>query len=443
MKRILFVDHASRILGGAEINLIELLGEPAGWEPACACAPGSPLESALKAAGLKLFPHSFSEELNQLRLVGGRPGPERLLAGLRSLRAASRRLEEILRAFQPHAIITCTNKDALAAGPAARKAGIPVIWWVNDAFTADFFPPLVRFAFARAARLLAARVVTVSRFARRSLLALGLPRAQVAAIPNGIPLARYQAAATGRLHELLGVKRSAKIVGFVGRLTPWKGAELFLRLAARLAPEFPEVHFALLGGVFNEDEAFAAKLRRLAENHCGHDLRSNSGPRGSVLDCGGPPPLFASLAAPERHRAGALQDLPGKAALPAKITLTTRLHFVPFQANVAPLLADLSALVHCSLKPEPFGRVIIEAMAAGAPVLAARAGGVPEIIAPDQDGLLAAPGDLEDYARQLRRLLSDETLAARLREAALRTVRERFTLERVRRQFEQLTAEVT
>ncbi len=391
MKRVLFVDHVSRILGGAEINLVELLAAASGtWEAACACAPGSPLESALETGGQKTFAHSFPDDLNQLRLVGQRPGPERLLAGARSIHTASRRLTDTIRDFQPHAVISCTNKDHLAASLATHKAGLPSLWWINDAFTADFFPPLVRFAFARAARPLATRLIAVSDFARHSLLSLGLPPPQVITIANGIPLERYQAAATGQLHQQLGLSPSTRLVGIVGRFTPWKGQELFLQLAAKCAPDFAEVHFVLIGKAFNEDQPFETRLRQFVEN---------SG-------------------------------------------LSDRVHFVPFQDDIAPLLADLGALVHASLKPEPFGRVIIEAMAAGVPVLAARAGGVPEIITHNFNGLLAVPADVTDYHQQLSRLLNDHALANQLREAAMRTVGERFSIERVRRQFVQLIEEV-
>jgi len=99
-------------------------------------------------------------------------------------------------------------------------------------------------------------------------------------------------------------------------------------------------------------------------------------------------------------------------------------------------LSDLDVMVHASLRPEPFGRVIIEAMAVGAPVIAARAGGVPEIIEDRQNGWLAAPGDLSEYLTALRQRFQDEELTRKIREAAGRVVRERFTIERVLDQFE-------
>ena len=77
------------------------------------------------------------------------------------------------------------------------------------------------------------------------------------------------------------------------------------------------------------------------------------------------------------------------------------------------------------------------------PVIGARAGGVPEIIQHNVDGLLAAPGDTADYLAQLRLLLSSPARAAQLGAEGQRTVGRRFTLERVREQFDRLFHEVT
>ena len=122
--------------------------------------------------------------------------------------------------------------------------------------------------------------------------------------------------------------------------------------------------------------------------------------------------------------------------------LGARVHFVPFQADAPAVFSDLSVLLHCSTSPEPFGRVIVEAMAAGTPVIAARDGGVPEIITDGVDGFLAPPGDLEAYLAALRKLWaapSHATLAA----AARRTVAERFSIARVKTEFQKLLADVT
>jgi glycosyltransferase involved in cell wall biosynthesis len=101
----------------------------------------------------------------------------------------------------------------------------------------------------------------------------------------------------------------------------------------------------------------------------------------------------------------------------------------------------MDAVVHCSTEPEPFGRVIIEGMAAGRPVIGSAAGAVPEIIQDGVNGLLTPPGDVDALAWAMARVLEDPA-ALRWAEAGRQTVLERFTVERhvaaIQRIYEQV-----
>ena len=82
-------------------------------------------------------------------------------------------------------------------------------------------------------------------------------------------------------------------------------------------------------------------------------------------------------------------------------------------------------------------------MAVGLPVIASRDGAVPEIITHRVDGLLAEPGEERSYLAQLHELFGSKGLAENLSQAARQTVQERFSLERVEREFDQLINETT
>ena len=396
MTRVLFVDHVDRILGGAQVNLLELLPEllaDPSLQIACACAPNGPLSQRVRELGVTQFPHELPAAAGALRVVGRGFS---LLGGLRAraaLREAQFELEATFEHFQPDVVISIPNKDHFCAAAACRSAELPSVWWVNDIVSPQFFSRLVRFVFLHHARRDAAQVVVVSDFARRALLDQGLPAAKVRTIHNGIPLARYARTAPGALHRLLGLPQTEPLAGVVGRFTPWKGQDFFLRLAARWIAENPRGHFVLVGQAFNEEQAFEAQLKNfVSENHLG-----------------------------------------------------ARVHFVPFQTDAAAVFSDLSVLLHTSTAPEPFGRVIVEAMAAGTPVIAARDGGVPEIITDGEDGFLAPPGDLDAYLAALRKVWSaqpNDALAATVATAARRTVAARFAIERVRAEFQNLITEV-
>jgi glycosyltransferase involved in cell wall biosynthesis len=393
MKRVLFVDHVNRILGGAEINLIELLARISRserWVAACACPCGSNLSAALAEVPIAQWDYGFAPPLNRLRLVGQRFSARASMQGLAALRSARQRLQTILAEFRPSACVSCTNKDHFCVSWACRRARIPSIWWLNDVISSDFFPWPMRVSLRWWARQTAARVIVVSNYARDKLVRSGWPPRLVATIHNGLPLERYARCPPGQLRRLLGLAAEEPLIGMMGRLAPWKGPDFFLRLAQAWIQEAPQGHFVLIGQAFNEDQEYAAGLRRF------------------VTDQG----------------------------------LAARVHFVPFQSEVNAALSDLEVFIHTSIKPEPFGRVIIEAMAVGLPVIAARAGGVPEIVNDGVNGLLAEPGNLPQYLAQLRRLLGSASLRKQLSQAAQQSVGEKFSLERVQRQFMQVIDEV-
>ena len=152
--------------------------------------------------------------------------------------------------------------------------------------------------------------------------------------------------------------------GIVGRLAPWKGQDLFLRSFAQAFPQGDERATVVGGALFGEDE-FADVLPRLA----------------------------TSLGIAERV------ELRGHCT------------------DVWDELSRIDVLVHASVSPEPFGQVILEGMAAGVPVIAARAGGPAEILRHDVTGVLYEPGDRAGLAGAMRRM-RDPALRDRLSTAA-------------------------
>lgn len=109
--------------------------------------------------------------------------------------------------------------------------------------------------------------------------------------------------------------------------------------------------------------------------------------------------------------------------------------FAGYQEDVAAHYAASDLIVHCSVHPEPFGRVVVEGMAAGRPVIALDEGGPPEIITHNVDGLLAAPRNADAMCQALLRFRDDPGLAERLGAAARLTAQRRHSPEAAARQF--------
>lgn len=385
--RILLVDHVSKVLGGAEVNVLELLAHPAvrsEWDVRVACAPGSPLERKVSELDWPREPHQFSDALNELRVVGRRFNPIAKWRGWQELHQATRRLANTVSRVRPDVLLSCTNKDHFAAGAVARVARIPSVWWINDIVSADFFSWPVRRIFANRARRLATRLAPVSDFGRAALVAAGIPADRCRTIHNGIPLDRYQRHPNPPLRRELGLAPDLPLFGLVGRITPWKGQDFFIQLAAEWARLGKPGVFVIIGRAFNEDAGFDQAIR------------------AEVIARG----------------------------------LIERVRFVAFQPDVAAALSSLDVLVHTSTKPEPFGRVLIEAMAVNTPVVAARGGGTPEIISDGLTGRLVTPADLPGYVEALGDAL--RIGPTRWAPAAARDVAARFSLNRVVADFNEV-----
>ena len=116
----------------------------------------------------------------------------------------------------------------------------------------------------------------------------------------------------------------------------------------------------------------------------------------------------------EEKYAGALEERA------ERLGIADQIEFRGFREDIWEELAQLDVLVHCSVTPEPFGQVVLEAMAARVPVIAAAAGGPAEVVTPDVDGILTRPGDVSELAAAMRRLHADPDLRAALADQGLK-----------------------
>ncbi len=122
--------------------------------------------------------------------------------------------------------------------------------------------------------------------------------------------------------------------------------------------------------------------------------------------------------------------------------LEDMVEFGGFRKDLQDLLRTFDCLVVAS-SAEPFGLVLLEAMRAGIPVVASAAGGVPEIVTHELNGLLFEAGDPVALAKALERIASDSSLASRLRKSGLAIINERFSfaaqIKGIQEVFERLT----
>jgi glycosyltransferase involved in cell wall biosynthesis len=189
---------------------------------------------------------------------------------------------------------------------------------------------------------------------------------------NGIDVDRYAQPSNGTLRSLLGVPPGTPIVFTASRAQPYKGIPVLMEAAAALAARRDAVHVAY---------------------------------------CGDGPALKAF------RRAAADRAL-------------TNFHLLGRRDDVPRLLPDATVAVVPPVWEEAFGLTVVEAMAAGVPVVATRVGAIPELVQDGENGLLVPPGDAPALVGAVERVLGDDALRARLVARGRATVRERFTIAR-------------
>ena len=126
-----------------------------------------------------------------------------------------------------------------------------------------------------------------------------------------------------------------------------------------------------------------------------------------------------------------------------ELKIADRVHIVGFQDPVQPFLAALDLYVHPALM-EGFGIAVVEAMAMamGKAVVATTTGGLPEVVAQGETGLLVPPGDIGSLAATVVSLLEDRALREQMGRNGKARAQERFSLDASVRQMEQLYGEV-
>ena len=284
-------------------------------------------------------------------------------------------LIRLFRQEQPALVHTHTSKAGVLGRVAAWCAGVPVIVHTPHGHVFyGHFGPVRSWLFLQIERVLSAithRLIALTEAERQDHLDRAVGKAdQFAVVPSGIDRERFgRARIQGKQQpNWFGCPPDALVVGSVGWLTDIKGHEYLIAAVAKLKQDFPSLHLVIVG----------------------------SGDRHDALLQQG--------------------ELAG---------LSDAVHFLGHRDDVEACLAGMDLFVLPSLN-EGMGRALIEAMAAGLPVIASRVGGIPAVIRHEQTGLLVPPGDVGALAEALRRLLNRPEWARQLGVAASRSIDSRY-----------------
>jgi lipopolysaccharide heptosyltransferase II len=218
----------------------------------------------------------------------------------------------------------------------------------------------------------AKRVIVLSNvIARHMIEDFAVPHERIRLVPRSVDLERF------KYLDPKSKRKEEFNVGIIGRITPLKGHLHFIKAMARVSRSVPRLKIWIVGDAPASKEAYKEEVqvlvRRLGLWHCTEFL-------------------------------GTQRDIPG-------------------------ILTHLDLVVLATTTHEAFGRVVVEAQAAGVPVVATKVGGVIDIIEDGKNGLLVPPADHKSMADAILRIFEDVQLAKSLAENAYIKIKEKYTVE--------------
>ena len=312
-----------------------------------------------------------------------------LLKGLNSLGSLLPLIGQVTQLSREYDVIYANTQKALVVGAiASLLARRPLVYHLHDILsTAHFSPTNLRLAITLANRF-ASLIIANSNATQTAAIAAGVRAEKIQVVYNGFNLKIYQAlnASATQIRQQLDLE-NCFVVGHFSRLSPWKGQHILID-TLKQCPD--EVVAVFVGDALFGEQAYVEQLQ--------HQVK--------------------------------------------QLGLQHRIRFLGFRSDIPQLMASCDLVAHTSIAPEPFGRVIVEAMLCGTPVVAASEGGAMELVEPDKTGWLSPPGDSEKLAAIINRCREQPEQARELAHHAQLQASQRFELSAINQQIDKLLHQV-
>lgn len=373
--KILFLDQSGK-LGGAELSLLDVT-KPYGDRALVGLFADGVFREALEQqqTPVLVLNNQSIEIRKESNLIQS-------LTRLGSLLPLVQRVAQIARNYD---VIYANTQKALVVGAIASfLTHRPLVYHLRDILSQEHFSKTnLRIAITLANQF-AALVIANSQATRKAFIDAGGRADKIKVVYNGFEPCRYQISEENRqqVRQELGVADKF-IVGHFSRLSPWKGQHILIEALTHC----PENVAAMLVGdaLFGETE-YVESLHQQVE----------------------------------------------------QLKLKERVQFLGFQNNVIPLMFACDLVAHTSTAPEPFGRVIVEAMLCEKLVVASEAGGAIELIEPGVTGFLVSPGEPEKLAKVITQCQQQPELRKAIASQAKQQASQRFLLENTNQQIAHL-----
>lgn len=299
-------------------------------------------------------------------------------------------IHRIMQRERASVVHTHNAKAHLYGGLAAARVGVPCVYHLHGVPRAS----LSRDGVVSLLSVLMPSLIAVacSAYVEADFRRMWRSKRHLVVVHNGVePKPQIKPGAADLVRAEFGVPVDAPLILMVSRLQRWKGIHIFLDAAAHVARKHPDACFLVVGGtLFGLEEDYPLQLQQQVEHlRLGHAVR-----------------------------------------------------FTGFQSDVFPFYSASDIVVHSSIEPEPFGMVLLEAMACERPVVASDSGGPREIVRNGVTGLLVPPEDAERLAHAILSLLDDPDRRVRMGQAGAERVRHCFSAERMARELEAIYEQV-
>ena len=373
--KVLFLDQSGKP-GGAELCLVDI-AKPYGENALVGLFADGDFRKLLEENQVPV------EVLTtQAIKVGKQSG---LLQALGSLGQIIPLINQVVQRARKYDLIYANTQKALVVGAIASfLARRPLVYHLHDILSLEHFSKTNLRVAVNLINRCAALVIANSQASKMAFLEAGGKPDLVRVVYNGFAAKNYEVdeLEVRNLRENLKLEDKF-VIGHFSRLSPWKGQHILIDALSQ-CPQ--DVVVILVGdALFGEQEY--------------------------------------------------VQDLHQKVTA---LGLENRVKFLGFRADIPQLMAMCDLITHTSTAPEPFGRVIVEAMLCGKPVIASQAGGAMELVEDGINGFLVTPGEPQELAQVINNCRQESAKTANIANNAKIIASERFDVNIINKQIQKL-----
>jgi glycosyltransferase involved in cell wall biosynthesis len=358
-------------VGGAERSLLDLLKflDKEKYHPIVTFPSQGRLMWELEKMGVETKVVAFHPEISKLSRENGNRCFHQLLSIPWYLPPTIIKMARFVRSRHIDLIITNGMKCHLLGSMVSSITGAKLIWHLRDLIEMGW----LRWMVGSMARFFPDMIITNSH----AVGSIVSNNGRKETVYNGIDLARFDPGlAGGKIRSEFKVGRDTKLIGTIGHFAPLKGYEELINAMGEIVREGYDVKLVLVGDdIYPHSKSYKEKLLSLADS---------TGLRDRIILAG-------------------------------------------FREDIPELLAAFDIFVLPS-RSEGFGRVNLEAMAMGKPVISTNIGGIPEVVLDGVTGILVPPGDSQALSQAIMTLLNDPHLRESMRREGRKRAEERFTL---------------